>query len=239
MIKGLQALKRIHNSARIPMTHMFVVAHPDDEILGACGTILRLKERGDRVVIAIMSSTSKTREFGLQKIARSAHKTLGVDNSYFFEYDAMKLGTYDRYKMTVDIEHLIEIEQPETIYTHDPSDIHNDHRVLSGIVLEAAKLPLRGSYTGPKIKAIYTMEIPSSTDWGSGFIPNSYIEVSHESLALKAAMLRQYSDVIRDVPHPRNLESFKALARYRGGQCGCEYAEAFRKVYEYTGKGMA
>lgn len=221
------------------MTHLFVVAHPDDEILGACGTILRLKERGDRVVVATMSLTSATREEGLKRTSEDTHRTLGIDQSWYFDYEMMKFGQYDRYRMTRDIETVIATEHAETIFTHDPSDIHNDHRVLAGIAIEAAKLPLRGSYTGPKIKAIYTMEIPSSTDWGSGFTPNAFIEVSGESLTLKAALLRQYGDVIRDVPHPRNIESFMALARYRGGQCGCRYAEAFRKVYEYTGKGKA
>lgn len=214
------------------MTHLFVVAHPDDEILGSCGTILRLLLRGERVVVATISQNSKTREEGLAEKQRRTHELIGVSASYFFDFEMMKFDKYDRYEMTRSIESVIAKEGADVIYTHDPGDIHNDHRVLSQIVMEAAKLPLRQKNVVKNVRAIYTMEIPSSTDWGSGFIPNAYVEITEEALEKKARLLAEYDDVLRGTPHPRNFESFKALARYRGGQCGCEYAEAYRKVFE-------
>lgn len=214
------------------MTHLFIVAHPDDEILGGCGTILKLLSRAEQVVIATLSQRTKTRESGLAEKQGNMHRAIGVSASYFFNYEMMKFDKYDRYMMTRDIEKVIAEVQPDVIYTHDESDIHNDHRTLSQIVIEASKLPLRQTETVKPISAIYTMEVPSSTDWGRGFIPNAYVEVTKEALKLKESLLTVYDDVIRQVPHPRNLVSFEALARYRGGQCGCEYAEAFRKVFE-------
>lgn len=215
--------------------HLFIVAHPDDEILGACGTIVRLAEQGESVAVAVLSQRSKTRENSLLEKAETTHRELGVNHSYFFDYEMMKFDKYDRYKMTTDIESVIVREQPDVIYTHDPNDIHNDHRTLYGVVMEAAKLPMRHNSTHP-ISAIYTMEIPSSTDWGAGFIPNSFVEVTREQIQKKAQILTTYDDVIRESPHPRNYDSFVALARYRGSQCGLVYAEAFRKVFERTGR---
>lgn len=218
------------------MTHLFIVAHPDDEVLGCCGTILKHSLRGDRVVVTTYSMNSKTREKGLAEKQETTHKLLGVSKSYFFDYEMMKFDKYDRHEMTRKAEEIIEKESPDIIYTHDCNDIHNDHRFLSQIVMEASKLPMRQKNGVKKIRSIYFMEIPSSTDWGYGFIPNSFTEVTKESIKMKEQLLLTYNDVIREVPHPRNLISFEALARYRGGQCGCEYAEAFKKVFELVGE---
>lgn len=214
------------------MNYLFIVAHPDDEILGACGTIMRLKEEQHRVAVLLFSQNSKTRESGLSNKVASIHKELGIDATYILDYEMMKFDKYDRYRMTRDIEMVIMKEKADTLFIHDLCDIHNDHRELSQISIEASKLPLRKPEYSHHIKSIYTMEIPSSTDWGSGFIPNSYVEISEEAIAKKAVLLEEYDDVIRPVPHPRNKKSFEALARYRGGQAGVRYAEAFKKIFE-------
>ena len=214
------------------MTALFIVAHADDEILGACGTIARLKARGDRVAVLTMSCSSATREAGLDEKQRKTHKALQVDATYQGNSETMTLGTCDRYELTRQIEKIIKAEQPNLIFTHDLNDIHNDHRVLASIVLEAIKLPLRHSDRHLAIDGVYAMEIPSSSDWGSGFLPNAFFRIEETDLWQKAALLEGYDDVIRELPHPRNFESFRALARYRGGQCGCLYAEAFRKLME-------
>lgn len=217
------------------MTHLFIVAHPDDEILGSCGTIRKLVLQGERVAVATFSSSSKTREEGLSDKQKATHEKIGVKASYFYDYEMMRFDKYERYQMTKEVENVIIKEQPDVIYTHDINDIHNDHRFLHQIVMEAAKLPLRGIGYKKPIRAIYTMEIPSSTDWGMGFMPNSFVEISEESLQAKEHLIRAYYEgVARDIPHPRNLESFKSLARYRGGQCGCQYAEAYKKLFEVT-----
>lgn len=220
--------------------NLFIVAHPDDEILGCFGTIRKIKKCGDYVAVAVFSHKSATRDDELYEKTLKIHKLIGVDKTYIFDYVMMKFDKYDRHKITQDVEKILTQEQPDSIYTHDQNDIHNDHRYLSQIVMEASKLPLRGikSTIIHPITSIYTMEIPSSTDWGSGFIPNSYTEIKREDIELKAKILSEYDDVIRDVPHPRNLESFISLARYRGCQCGLEYAEAYKKVFELRGENV-
>lgn len=216
------------------MRHLFIVAHPDDEILGCGGIITRLKKAGDYVSVAVLCCSIRTREDCLKDTVIDMHRRLGIDNTYCFDYVAMKLNEYDRLELTQTIEDVVLKEQPDTIYTHDPNDIHIDHRTLYQLVIEASKLPLRQvNPMAKRIKAIYTIEVPSSTDWGGGFVPNAYVEIPEEALEMKARLLEEYTDVIRSVPHPRNIESFMALARYRGGQCGCRYAEALKKVFEY------
>ena len=40
-------------------------------------------------------------------------------------------------------------------------------------------------------------------------------------------MLKYYISEMRNIPHPRSDENIKALSRFRGGQAGFEFAEAF------------
>ena len=214
------------------MNALFIVAHPDDEILGAGGTITRLKARGDRVAVLTLSTSSKTREDGLAALQEKINAEIGIDVTYQQDYATMRFGEYDRFEMTQVIEDVLLKEQPDVVFTHDEHDIHNDHRVTTLIVLEAIKLPLRHRGLCKAIAGVYTMEIPSSSDWGSGFVPNTFFRIEETDIGVKAKALEQYDDVLRPLPHPRNYESLWALARYRGGQCGCDYAEAFRKVME-------
>lgn len=66
------------------MTHLFIVAHPDDEILGGLGAILRIKRAGGRAAVAVMSSHSATREKEIEQRMRLIHAELGIDATYTF-----------------------------------------------------------------------------------------------------------------------------------------------------------
>lgn len=213
------------------MNILFIVAHPDDEAIGAGATIARLKREGHMVAVLTISHSSVTRHDDLVDKQRKSHDILGVDKSYFGDIETMKFSEADRYRITCGIENVIMAVEPDIIFTHYDKDIHNDHRVVSGIVKEATKLPLRQTGYSKKIKAIYCMEILSSTEWGEGFEPNFFIEVQEDDIEKKIESIEVYDEVLREVPHPRNRETIYALARIRGSQSGGRWAEAFRQIY--------
>ena len=62
------------------------------------------------------------------------------------------------------------------------------------------------------------------------FIPNRFVEVGKVGLDAKVKALSMYHGVMRPYPHPRSKEAIEGLALYRGGQSGCNYAEAFEVV---------
>ena len=82
---------------------------------------------------------------------------------------------------------------------------------------------------------VYFMEIQSSTEWSSPFndspfMPNVFVDVT-DFIDIKIKALYEYSKVMRVDPHPRSKKMIKALAGFRGSQCGRNYAEAFQLIF--------
>ena len=99
-----------------------------------------------------------------------------------------------------------------------------------GNALRVAVRPVNKNY----IEEILSFEVLSSTEWNSldSFNPNYFVDISN-FIDLKCNSFNQYKDEIRKKPHPRTIENIKALAKYRGGQSGFNYAEAFFLIKKY------
>lgn len=79
-----------------------------------------------------------------------------------------------------------------------------------------------------------SIEIPCASLWADEvFKPTMFIETNEDDVMKKVERVAMYDDVIRDAPHPRSYENVVALARVRGAQCGCLFAEAFVVLFEF------
>lgn len=213
------------------MRYMFVVAHPDDEVLGAGAYIHKLIESGEEVCVVIMNADyEKTRKEMFDDIKKS-HDILGVKNSALFSYKNMSFYTENHRDMVETIEKEIREFKPDVIFTHNDKDLHSDHHITSMVTQQAARLWQRHS-KGHKVKALYFMEILSSTNWSAhDFKPDTYAEVSPENMEAKIAALACYKNVVRPDPHPRSKGNIYALAYLRGSDIGFYTAEAFKTVW--------
>ena len=224
--------------------HLFVVAHPDDEVLGAGAFIYEAVRRGDQVAVAVLNTCDTTRyEKDTSQILgdmMKSHATLSTPENkiklFPFGYIDSNFNSADHRKMVQDIEGVIEDFRPDTIFTQHPGDINTDHYWTAASCMEAFRLwqRLRG-YSRP-IEALYLMEVQSSTDWALNpsekrFCPNTFVEVSQEAVQAKVNALSVYENVIRPVPHPRSKEALMALPVLRGAQSGVPLAEAFECVF--------
>lgn len=133
------------------------------------------------------------------------------------------------------IEKCIEEWGAEAIITHHPADTNIDHIITSQAAQAAGRLFQRRKGI-PALKLFAYMEVPSSTEWSldssaARFLPNYFVEVGRSGVEKKIEALSAYKGVMHPYPHPRSEEALRGLAAYRGGQAGCDYAEAFECVF--------
>ena len=220
------------------MNYLFVVAHPDDEVLGAGATIEKLVSQGHKVAVAIMSGHAAARKNLSDTLAEdeaNAMKIMGVDKVYHADFPNIKMNTVPHLDLVKFIESCIDDWKAEAIFTHHPSDVNIDHQETSNAAIAACRLFQRTDNV-PNLHMFAYMEVLSSTEWSlnsadNRFTPNYFVEVGKEGIDTKIEALSAYTGVMRPFPHPRSKEAIEGLAAYRGAQSGCSYAEAFETVF--------
>jgi N-acetylglucosamine malate deacetylase 1 len=213
------------------MRILVVSAHPDDEVLGPGGSILKRAEAGDEVTILLACCGNNLR-YGreeadrLRATSESVAQLLGAKRVLFGDLPDQGLDTMTLTDIARRIEQTIADVEPAQIWTHFWGDINRDHRALSEAVMVASR-----PYASPGIKEIHCFETPSSTEWGpaaglSPFNPQRFVDVSG-TLTRKLDAFARYTTEVRPWPHPRSREALEARARHWGSVSGLQAAEAF------------
>ena len=229
----------VKNKGSGKMNYLFVVAHPDDEVLGAGGTIWKLAKQGNRVDVCIMSAKAQARAFRpeneeLDADMHTALKELGASKLYEGDFPNIQMNTVPHLELVQFIEKAIQDSEAEVIVTHHPSDTNNDHLHTSLACQAAIRLFQRRAEMKP-LKEFWFMEVLSSTEWSvnsaiNKFVPNVFVEIGEDGLETKIKALSAYRGVMRAYPHPRSEEALRGLSAFRGAQAGCRFAEAFECV---------
>lgn len=223
------------------MKYLFVVAHPDDEVLGAGGLIYNLVKHGKEVIICFMCSDAEVRKTISDKIsipeqAINSLEILGVtkDNIVFGKFPNIKMNTVPHVDMVKFIESVLIKYHPNVVVTHFSKDLNSDHKITSECCDEAIRYFQRNNLNIGINKYMY-MEVLSSTDWSieSKFIPNYFYEIGDDGLEKKIEALKKYDSALKPFPHPRCEQNIISLATMRGCQAGQNYSEGFMTVLEF------
>lgn len=216
------------------MKVIVIAPHPDDEILGVGGTIIKHLAKGDIIEIVIvtkgMSPLFSSESVGeVQREAVNCHLSFGIEKTYFLDFPAVMLEKQDRYNINEKILNIIQYCKPEIVYIPHIGDMQKDHQ----IVAEAAMVALRPKYEH-QVKRILAYETLSETGWhipniANQFIPNVYSDIS-EYLPEKLMAMSYYKTQLSDYPNPRSIEAIEALAKYRGSTVNVKAAEAFMLI---------
>lgn len=216
-----------------PRKVICVVAHPDDEALGAGGALIRHAQAGDQVEIVILSdgegskTDPRTRDPVRTKKAEQWAARAGCRLRAVFELPDQRFDSVPMLDIVSILQPELEAFVPDIIYTHHPGDLNHDHRLTCNAVLVTQR-PIRAN---GRMSDIYAFEIPSSTDQAPNtapfsFLPNRYVAID-DTLEAKMEALKVYGRELGNPPHPRSLESIRALATKRGAECGARAAEGF------------
>jgi LmbE family N-acetylglucosaminyl deacetylase len=226
------------------MRILTVAAHPDDETLGAGGTMAWHAERGDEVWVCILTEGVTSRHDRVEQqldCARRACDVLGVENLVLVGLPDQRLDTLSLLDVIAPIEQCIADLQPDVVLTHFGGDVNEDHRLVSRATMVAAR-PVAGC----SVKRVASYEVPSSTEWappvpGGIFAPNLFVDISG-TLETKLTAMKAYSETyrseVRPYPHPRSLEALTAYAQRYGAVSGQLAAEPFMLLRESAGSGM-
>ena len=208
-----------------------IVGHPDDEVLGCGGTIVKHVESGDHVSVIVLADGESARDDNEHmKDTRndelySAAKVLGMKDVFSLGYPDQRMDTISFLDIVQSVEKILNKIQPDIVYTHHGGDLNMDHRITHQAVMTACR-PLPHSV----LKGVYTFETVSSTEWASSvesqFRPSKICDITAQ-LDRKIEALKCYKRELREFPHPRSVEGIVILAKNRGAQFGLEAAEAF------------
>ena len=125
------------------MNYLVVVAHPDDEVLGAGATIHKLINEGNKIAVAIMVGKVAARanlSSTLSEDEANAMRIMGVEKVYTADFPNIMMNTIPHLELVQFIESCIEDWQAEAIITHHPSDTNNDHVMTSYAAQAASRL---------------------------------------------------------------------------------------------------
>ena len=222
------------------MNYLLVVAHPDDEVLGAGAAVDKFVAQGNIVDVCIMCGEVKAREYRpedgeLKNDIAESSRMLGVRHIYEGPFPNIEMNNASHLSLVQFVERAIIESEADIIITHHPSDTNNDHLHTSLATQAAIRIFQRRNNVKP-VKEFWFMEVLSSTEWSvntsmNRFNPNLYVEVGEVGIDRKLSALEIYRGVMRPYPHPRSEKAIKGLAAYRGAQSGCDYAEAFECVF--------
>ena len=223
------------------MNILAIGAHPDDIEESCGGTLAKYAKLGHKVFTATatngndgsstlsMEEIAKIRKEEAKRAAAhigAEYICLDYDDEMFFESREARLAFIN----------LVRYCRADIILTHNPEDYNPDHELTSKIINDiAVMIPVAKIETKAKpydkIPIIAYFEPVN----GLGFVPTEYVDIT-DVIEVKKAMCYEHQSQIswmqdnyKDTMEGKDFfENALIAAKYRGIQCGVEYAEGFR-----------
>lgn len=215
---------------------LVIAPHPDDEVLGCAGTLLRCKAEGGTLGWLIVTGMSAEAGYPPNVIASRAVEiervasALGFNHIFELGFSPARLDGLARADLVAAMGTAIRAFAPDDLLVPHRGDVHSDHRVCFDVAAACAK-----SFRAPFLQRLLAYETVSETEQGvvpeKAFCPNVFVDIA-PYLEEKLAIAAVYESEMGVFPFPRSVHAVRALAEWRGATAGFLAAEAFELLRE-------
>lgn len=226
------------------MNILAIGAHPDDIETSCGGTLAKYAKLGHKIFTAtstngnVGSATLSKEEIAKIRKEEAKRAAAHIGAEYIcLDYDDEML--FDSRETRLAFINLVRYCKADIILTHSPKDYNPDHELTSKIINDiAVMIPVAKLETKEKPYDKIPMIAYFESELGLGFIPTEYVDIT-DTIETKMAMCREHksqvqwmSDNYKDALSGKDfLDDFYTIARYRGIQCGVQFAEGFRMAH--------
>lgn len=218
------------------MKSLVISPHPDDEVLGAGGTLFKRKKNKKNnilywiIVTKLKPGTLKKKILSRTNEIKKITKLFGFKEVFQLNFITTELDSSSKKKLISNFSEIFNKTKPDELFVPHFSDVHSDHKIVSEVISSSTK-----NFRFPFIKKILAYEVLSETDYNLNrkkiFFPNYYEDIS-KFLSKKKNAMKIYKSEIKKFPFPRSLTAMDALAKLRGSQIGRNAAESFEILRE-------
>jgi LmbE family N-acetylglucosaminyl deacetylase len=223
-------------------TLLVIAPHADDEILGCCGLINKVKENGGKVFVHVLS-IGGFNKIGFGKIEKESWKAEflkvikflkidGYDISYFEDKNFLKLDTIPQAELINKIELKSKVSlskiKPTIVAIPTVYSYHQDH--IATYKASIAALRVRPQISDFVAKTVISYESSEYSHWSpysetGSFSPNLFFNMSKKEIDKKITALSLYKSQLRKGHRDKN--SIIKLSQIRGLEIGVDFAEAY------------
>lgn len=207
---------------------MAIGAHPDDIEFGCSGTLCNHIKNDDYVVMVVMTNTEsvdgvtgkvlRTRVEN-ESEARNAAEVIGCEIEFLSFKD---LHVPFDFNSVSKLEGLIKKHDIDTIYTHWAGDANQDHIATFKTTMAAARYV-------PNVFCYEQIPIPRVSE--NSINPTYYVDISKTFEKKITASECHKSQINKYESHGFNVtDNLETIAKFRGIQANCKYAEAFQVI---------
>ena len=219
---------------------LVIASHPDDEVLGCGGTLIKLKKVGYKIKVIFTSDCKIRNKLGLEnfkklnerfELAKIVSLKLGFERPIFLKFPNLEMNRLQITQLGQELKKIIQDFKPNIIFTHYYNDIHDDHRATYESVMISIRLK-----NFDFIEKVLLFETPSATDSFyknkiQQFSPNVFYDIS-DQIQHKLKILKIYNEELLKYPNTRSLIGIENLSKFRGNYLKLFNAEAFELVWE-------
>jgi LmbE family N-acetylglucosaminyl deacetylase len=194
------------------MNVLAIGAHPDDIEIGCAGSLLAHRSRGDAVAMLVMTVGERGPQ-DLESRIQEQERAAALLGARLF-WGGFDDGAVPEGRAAIEvIDAVIHEVDAHLVYTHGPSDTHQDHRATAAASAAAAR----------RVNGMLVYESPTSQH----FQPLFFVDIEDYLVGKLAAIRAHTSQVLKN--RLVDLEAIEAQARYRGFEARLvhRHAEAF------------